>query len=123
MSLLLTALTIMVVIALRSLIMLVIAHPRVKLSLLLFLEFLVAKELIAAIIFGGIVQCSSDAAISAGRPKDLLMVSLTYLVIYLVWVSATRTLGFEVIQIVIRFRNVQASRFKFCLFHYGFLCL
>jgi hypothetical protein len=65
------------------------------LYLLLFIEFLVAKELIAESIFGSIIQGTS-AAISAGGPEGSLMGPLlTAMVIYLVRVSAIRALGFE----------------------------
>ena len=87
----------MVAIALISKIMLVVfvARPWVLLCLLLFIEFLVAKELIAVNIFGSIIQGTS-ATISAGGPEGSFMGPLlTALVIYLVWISAIRTLGFE----------------------------
>jgi len=91
--------------------------------MLLFIEFLVAKELIAVSIFGSIIQGTS-AAISAGGPEgSLIWPLLTALVINLVGVSAIRALGFEDIEIITRFTNVQAMRFGFCRFNCWFLCL
>ena len=66
-----------------------VAHPWIELCWLLVVIFLVAKELVAVILFG--------STCTAAWPKGSVLVSLlTTQVIYLEGGSTIRSLGFEV---------------------------